>query len=70
MEVERDQLVDQETPQKQSEQLSLVQVAEAVELQTLYQMQQKQHQAEVQVVEVPVAVVQRMAIKTVQELAL
>ena len=68
MAAEQDQLGVQETPQKQAEQLSLVQVAEAVELQILYQMQLKQHQAEVQVAEVQAAAAQRMEIKTEQEL--
>ena len=69
MAAEQDQLGVQETPQKQAEQLSLVQVEEAVELQILYQMQLKQHQAEVQVAEVQAVAAQRMEIKTEQELA-
>ena len=68
MEAELDQLVEQETPQKQAEQPSLVQVAEAAELQILYQMQLKQHQVEAVVL--AAAEVQKMEIKTEQELVL
>ena len=68
MAAERDQLGVQETPQKQAEQPSLVQVAEAAELQILYQMQLKQHQVEAVVL--AAAEVQKMEIKTEQELVL